>query len=446
MINHRTKVEEIQRQVTFKKEPLTFSASSASNILRKRSKKGLDLSSLNQILDIQKEWALVEPRVTFQQLCKETLKEKLFPPVVPEFTTITVGGAVMGAALESSSHIFGQVSDICLEFEVILGNGELVRASPEENSELFYALSGSYGTLGILTQIKLRLIPAKKYVHLTYHSLPTNQLLKFLTSKHSSDYVEGIALNKERGFAITGELTSQLKSPLFRQNHYWSPWYIQHVKKNATHEEWMPLQEYLFRHDRGAFWMGQYILSIPAMLRLLLHIGIPKLSRHALHPPFLFRLLFGWALSSDRLYKIWHNVPQNISEKLFLVHDFYTPFSAVPEVYQKFVTETEIFPIWLCPLKGTRTPQILAPHFGNSELLNIGLYGMPKSSLSTPELSARLEKEIVQFGGRKMLYSYTYYDQKTFSEIYDDRTYTSLRKKFFADRAFPHIYNKIVMC
>lgn len=446
-MRHHAIVQAIQKEVLSKKENLTFSSKAPSNTLRNSAKKGIDLSKLNRILEIGPDWVEVEPRVTFQQLCKETLKRGLIPPVVPEFTSITVGGAIMGAALESSSHRFGQVSDLSLEYEVILGNGEVVHASPTENSDLFYALSGSYGTLGILTRIKMVLIPAKKYVHLTYHPLPIKELLSFLKSDHQSrDFVEGIALNREEGVAITGSMSDVAKKPLYRQNRYWSPWYVQHVEGNLHREGSMTTEEYLFRLDLGAFWMGQYVLSIPAMLRLLLKLGIPKLNETPSSPSLLFRLLFGWTLGSQRLYQIWHHVPQTISEKLFFVHDFYTPFSRVSEVFESFVGQTEIFPIWLCPIKGTYTPQILSPHHGHDMFLNIGLYGMPKSPLSTPELSAKLEKEITLFGGRKMLYSYTYYDHESFSKIYDLSYYANVRKKFYAENAFPNIYNKVVIC
>ncbi len=446
MQTHNTTVEEIQKKVRMHSGLLHFSSKASSNTLRNRPKDGIDLSKLTNILEIGQEWAYVEPGVTFANLCTETLKQGLLPPVVPEFMTITVGGAVMGAALESSSHRFGQFSDTCLEYEVILGNGEVVQASPDNNADLFYGLSGSYGTLGVLSSIKLRLIKAEKYIQISSQKLSNKDLIDFLTQPQEADFVEGIALNRESGVALIGKMTAEPKSPLFRQNRYWSSWYIQQVIENPNFNFCMTTKEYLFRLDRGAFWMGQYTLSIPTMLRLLLHIGIPKLSMQALYPKSIFRLLFGWMLSSGRLYKIWHRVPKKISENLFFVHDFYAPVAKAHEVFTHFIEQTEIFPIWLCPVKGTSSPQIFAPHFGNERFLNIGVYGMPKSSLSTPELSAKLENEITLFGGRKMLYSYTYYDRENFSKIYDETHYDALRQKFFAEKAFPHIYNKIVMC
>lgn len=444
-MDHRKIVQQIQNRIKTEAGQFTFSTTAPSNTLRKRTRNGIDLSSLNRILEWGPDYVRVESRITFHALCHETLKRKLIPPVVPEFTSITVGGAVSGSALESSSHRYGQVSDCCLEYEVILGNGELVNASPEENADLFYGLSGSYGTVGIITAIKLYLIKAKEFVHITSRLLKNAELLNFLKKPHEDDFIEGIVLNSEEGVALTGSMTNQTQYPLFQQNHYWSPWYIEAVTKKTNQEWCMPLKEYLFRLDRGAFWMGKHVLSIPTLLRLLFHLGVPQMAQSTLFPSLFLRLLFGWALSSRRLYGIWHRIPKNISENLFFIHDFYIPFPAVETLFSPLVEKTQIFPIWLCPVKGTQTPQLFAPHFGNPWLLNIGLYGIPDSPLTIRELSSELENEITLFGGRKMLYSYTYYDREKFSKIYDEIHYQVLRKKYFADQAFPHIYNKVMI-
>jgi delta24-sterol reductase len=166
--------------------------------------------------------------------------------------------------------------------------------------------------------------------------------------------------------------------------------------------------------------------------------------QHSLSPSLFFRLLFGWALSSKNLYSLWHRVPNQIAENLFLIHDLYTPVTQAECALSRFMALTEIFPIWLCPIKGTPTPQFLSPHFGNSNFLNIGLYGIPRTDLSLPQLSAQLERELLTYGGKKMLYSFTYYDRESFANIYSEIKYTALRKAFFAENAFPTLYNKVV--
>lgn len=434
MNRHDASVKEIQKQVRSLKEPASFSTGAHSNTLRSPKGAAIDISALGRILEIGPDYVIVEPRVTFKELCHATLKMGLIPPVVPEFATITVGGAIQGAALESSSHIHGQVSDTTLEYELILGNGEKITATPTHNSDLFHGLSGSYGTLALLTKIKLRLIPAKPYVALTYERLPINQLFIRLQAP-TTDFIEAIALNPHEGILITGTPTNT-PTTLYRQNRYYHSWFIDHIQ-TATSDT-MRTEEYLFRLDRGAFWMGCYTLS-PSML---LHKICPKKAP----PPLPFRLAFNSLYSSKQLYKKLHSVPKQVIEKHFFIHDFYTPTETAQKAFDSFTTQTGIFPVWLCPIKGATTPQLLSPHFGHPSYINIGLYGIPTSSTPTPTLSAALEQELHAYGGRKMLYSHTYFDRSEFNKMYDDTAYMALREKFFAQNAFPHIHNKIAIC
>lgn len=448
--DHDRVVERLQRKISQEKGKISLKSSTPSNTLRngsyKKETRHLDLSSLNSILIMNKEegWALVEPRITYKKLCAQTLKEGLIPAVVPEFNSITLGGAIMGAALESSSHHYGQVNDTCLGFELILGNGEKVWASREEHADLFYAIPGSYGTLAILTLIKIKLIKAEKWVRLTYQKFTNLEALSsFLKAPHRQDFVEAIAFDPKISIAITGEMVSHPAGPIYRQKWYWSPWYVQHISETPHSVEYMTLEEYLFRLDRGAFWMGRF-LTIPAMLTLLLRLGIPKISPHSIKAPFLFRFLFGKLTTSAYLYKMWHRVSNQVAENLFFVHDFYAPAKKFPEILKDFLAKTEIYPVWLCPIKGGGKEQFLSPHYGEENFINIGLYGIPANHQNIPLLTSQIERDILKYQGRKMLYSFTYYNQETFSKAYEENRYQALRKKYFAESTFPTLYNKIV--
>ena len=52
------------------------------------------------------------------------------PAVVPQLKTITLGGAVAGVGIESSSHRYGLVHDTMLELDVLLGDGRVVACTP----------------------------------------------------------------------------------------------------------------------------------------------------------------------------------------------------------------------------------------------------------------------------------------------------------------------------
>ena len=71
----------------------------------------------------------VEGMITYEALVDETLKFGLLPAVVPQLKTITVGGAVSGLGIESSSFKFGLVHETVEEMEILLGDGRLVTCS-----------------------------------------------------------------------------------------------------------------------------------------------------------------------------------------------------------------------------------------------------------------------------------------------------------------------------
>ena len=74
----------------------------------------------------------------------------------------------MGGGLESTSHKYGLFQYICSEFEIVAADGEVMIANHDTNSDLYYALPVSYGTLGFLTSVSIRIIPYKPYMKLTY--------------------------------------------------------------------------------------------------------------------------------------------------------------------------------------------------------------------------------------------------------------------------------------
>ncbi len=470
---HDLQVAKCQEMLQQRKalKPLTLKYTQ-SNTLRsgeyKHNADTIDLSAFNAILaiDTLKCTATVEPRVTIRELTEATLKYGFIPLIVPEFETITVGGAINGAALESTSHKYGQFNDTCIEYELLLGNGTLLKANQEENSDLFYGMSGSYGTLAILTLVTLKLTQAKKGVRLKLTKFSSSQALiremqlSFNNAKRP-DIIEGGLLAKNWAVLITGSYTDTFSTNrLFSQKHSWDPWYYQQITESTAKADQievdMPLTDYLFRFDRGAFWMGRYLLSWPSMVQIALKWRLPevisKISETAskltprTHPSLLFRTLFGSVLSSKRLYEVWHKVPKELSEQLFFIQDFYTPLDKVEEAFETFNEKTGIFPMWLCPILGTSTPQILSPHFSENQknFINIGLYGVPKKGKPVPELTAECEEILHKMGGRKMLYSQTYYSKKLFAEIYDLPRYEELCKKYFSYNVFLPIYNKII--
>ena len=58
---------------------------------------------------------------------------------------------------------------ICKSFEIVMSDGSVISCSPNENSDLFYAIPWSYGTLGFLVSVEIEIIPCKRYIKLDYY-------------------------------------------------------------------------------------------------------------------------------------------------------------------------------------------------------------------------------------------------------------------------------------
>lgn len=436
-------IESISRQIrelSRQGQPLALNNRSGhSNTTRgksyKKSCKKLDFGPFNRILHIDPERriATVEPRVTMEALIVATTPFGLIPAVTPEFRGITVGGAIMGGALESGSHHFGTFNEICSTYEVLLGDGTLIRASARENPEIFYALAGSYGAFGILAKIEINLIPSKEFVHLKYRFGSPREVLSNFSK--TSTFLDGIVFSGERAVSIEGNLVDKSDLPLFSQK-FSSPWYYQHVRSlSDEYEEIMPLKDYLFRYDSGAFWMGAYLFRNPYSFTRKPLLGPGRLPRMLFHP----------LLTSKGLWKLLHKM-EKWTQNRFVIQDFCIPENQAPDFLQRAIENPGVFPIWLCPLKATQTGQLFSPHYHSeaSRLINIGIYGRPSLPIPVHEATRELERRAAEVQGRKALYSISTYTEQEFWQIYSKRNYDSLREKTKANGVWQEITEKVL--
>src|SRR5208337_3630081 len=179
-------------------------AKTTSNLFRHRVQQGtkrIDVRPFHHVLNVDagRLVADVEGMTTYEELADETLKFGLLPTVVPQLKTITIGGAVSGIGIESSSFKYGLVHETIEEMEVLLGDGSAILCSPTQGPDLFYGFPNSYGTLGYVLRLKVKLILAKKYVKLTHTRFtePTKFFtqIESLCSGSRFEYIDGVVFD-----------------------------------------------------------------------------------------------------------------------------------------------------------------------------------------------------------------------------------------------------------
>src|SRR3546814_13694756 len=104
---------------------------------------------------------------TYEELVATTLRHGLIPLVVPQLRTITLGGAVTGLGIESTSFRNGLPHESVLEMDILTGAGEVLTATADnEHADLFRTFPNSYGSLGYATRLRIELEPVEPYVAL----------------------------------------------------------------------------------------------------------------------------------------------------------------------------------------------------------------------------------------------------------------------------------------
>ena len=80
-------------------------------------------------------------------------------PLLGSSPDVGAVGYTLGGGIGWLARKYGLAADSVLSFEVVTAAGELVRASQDENPDLFWGLRGGGGSLGVVTGMEIRLYP-----------------------------------------------------------------------------------------------------------------------------------------------------------------------------------------------------------------------------------------------------------------------------------------------
>ncbi len=459
MEEHRDRVTQVSKQVKRfwdLQEPFRIYHGStySTRFSRRERTQVVDTSPLNNILtiDIAAKSVLVEANVPMDMLVDYTIQHKLIPPVVPEIPGMTVGGAFVGLAGESSSFRYGPLDRNVRGCEVVLADGEIRLVSPKSSSDLFDALALSYGTLGVVTMLEMVLIDAKDFVQLSFE--PVTGIDDILTHiwevQNSPDvhYVEAMLYSAAHGVIISGRMKDSCDGKLQTFSRAKDPYFYMHARdlvsfeKTETIVQHTPLRDYIFRHDRGVFWMGKEAFE---------YFGVP------------FNTWTRWALDyflrSRKMIHAYHKADFGTK---YVCRDFIIPnilFNSQEKPYSRAKPLLAFldacwtkYPIHLCPGKAPMDEQygLLVPRsrkdipVGMDTCLGVGVYGSgPAEKSKLVELNRQMEDMVGSLGGMEWVYSEQFRENADdFWKCYNQQRYVELRIKFRATTMFD-IWDKV---
>ncbi|WP_447004171.1 FAD-binding oxidoreductase [Saccharothrix isguenensis] len=420
-------------------------AKSTSNLFRFRADQsgGLDVARFDRVLSVDPEarTARVQGMTTYEDLVDATLPHGLMPLVVPQLKTITLGGAVAGLGIESSSFRNGLPHESVRELEVMTGAGEVVVTSPHDDVHggLFRGFPNSYGTLGYALRLEIELEPVKPYVKLRH--------VPFGAAGECAEVIAAVCAER----AYQGEPVDFVDGTVFSGGEQYltfgswagtAPWtsdytgnqvYYRSIQRRRT--DYLTVRDYLWRWDTDWFWCSRaFGVQHPLVRRL-----VPKRYLRS----DVYRKVVAW----DRRHKLSDRLSKAVQEPV--IQDVEIPVDRLAEFLDFFHREIGISPVWLCPVRLRSRDGVwpLYPMDPDVLYVNVGFWSTVSLRPGEEQGSRNrmIEDKVTELGGHKSLYSDSYYREGEFWANYNGSTYQELKERYDPAGRLPDLYAKCVL-
>ncbi len=412
-----------------------------SNLFRDRQAQDsrLDVGDFQHVLSVDPHTRVIETEgmVTYEALVDAALTHSLMPAVVPQLKSITIGGAVGGIGIESSSFRFGLPHETVLEMDVLLGNGDIVCCTPDnEHSDLFFGLANSYGSLGYILRLKIEGIPVKPYVRLTH--LRFSDRTEFFSRIETVcsgvyDFVDGVVFSAGEHYLVLGEFCDEAP---YTSDYTYLKVYYRSIRERS--EDYLTVRDYLWRWDTDWFWCSKNLYAQNPLIRRLL--GRRRLNSISYQKVMRWNTRVGLTRRLNTLAGI---------HRESVIQDVDIPLENAAAFIDFFEREIGIRPVWICPARHDRSrgDYPLFPMRDDTLYINFGFWDGVRSRQTYPRghFNRLIEDEVAKLGGIKSLYSESFYSQETFDRQFGGDHYRALKGRYDPNNRLKDLYQKCVL-
>ncbi len=416
-----------------------------SNLFRPRDRRHsrrLPRVGLNRVLRVEPEggWAEVGGMTPYETFVRETLPFGQMPAVVPELKSITVGGALAGGGVESSSFRHGYAHETALAFEIATARGEVVFCTPHnEHRDLFYGFANSYGTLGYLLRAWMRIIPVKPFVRLRHLAHPDprdglERLAELCAANREPgsevDFIEACWFGDKEGMVIT---TGAFTDRADRVSNY-TGMRIYHRSILRKTDDCLSVSDYLWRWDTDWFWCSRaFGMENPLVRAPLAALGLLRSTTYWKLRAFLEK--------TGLLALLLRLRPAE-----FVIQDVEIPARNAAAFLDFFNRRIGILPVWICPAKSPDPAAAFSLFEVDPRQLyfNFGFWGSVPGRHPDGFHNRLIEETVRNLAGKKSLYSTSHFPEKEFWEIYNRPAYEKLKRRYDPDNRLRDLHAKCV--
>lgn len=420
-------------------------AKKTSNLFRPRSAtvQGLDVNRLDGVIQVdpRERIADVQGMCTYEDLVDATLPYGLIPYVVPQLRTITLGGAVTGLGIESTSFRNGLPHESVTEMDIMTGDGAIVEATPDnDHADLFYGFPNSYGSLGYATRLRIRLEAVPRYVRLRHIGFDDAKsaaaaIEQIVTDRAWDDVrvdgLDGTAFSPGEIYLTLAEFTDDVSGPA--SDYTGTEIYYTSIRQRDT--DVLTMYDYLWRWDTDWFWCSAAFGAQKPLIRRLW----PRRWRRS----DVYHKLVGL----DRRYDVIGKIDRfrGVEARERVIQDVEVDSTKLADFLEWFDEHVGMRPVWICPLRITRSWPLYPLEVGQT-YVNLGFWGTVQVPANSPPgyLNRQIEAEVSRLGGHKSLYSEAFYDRETFEALYGGQALVSLRARYDPQSRLTNLYDKAV--
>lgn len=121
----------------------------------------LDITALNQLINFDSKTGVLECQagIGFDQLLEIFVPKGWFLPVTPGTKFVTVGGAIASDVHGKNHHKEGSFCDFVSKITLWTPKEGVITCGPDQNRDLFLATCGGMGLTGVILSAQFKLIP-----------------------------------------------------------------------------------------------------------------------------------------------------------------------------------------------------------------------------------------------------------------------------------------------
>jgi FAD/FMN-containing dehydrogenase len=417
-------------------------AKRTSNLFRDRvpqRKRRLDVGDFDHVLSVAPDpgWIDVEGMTRYETAVDATLASGAMPAVVPQLKTITVGGAAAGVGIEATSFRHGLVHETLLEMDVLLPDGEIVRAAPDNAySDLFHGFPNSYGTLGYALRVRARTLRVRPFVRIDRIRFDDARSFFDALPAHcagDADFIDAVAFGGDDIHLCLGHFVDEAPST---SDYGFERIFYRSIPERAL--DFMTVRDYLWRWDTDWFWCSKNVGAQNPLLRRL--YGRERLGSRTYQRVMRWNARVGVSRALDALRG---RHPESV------IQDVDIPVENAAAFLDFLLREIGILPVWICPiLPGPSAAAFtLFPMRPGALMVNFGFWDVVRTRQrhAPGHFNRLVEREVRRLGGIKSLYSDSYYDREEFWSIFDAAGYRRLKERYDPRGVMGDLFEKCVL-